>query len=63
MLAPHRGRFGTVVTLGHPVLAVPGVGVVRIEDTFLVAVEGDDLTDFPRQLICVWAEVELLRFA
>ena len=31
-----EGRSDTVVTLSHPVLAVPGVGGVRIEDTFLV---------------------------
>ena len=57
MLAPHPGRFGTVVTLGHPVLAVPGVGGVRIEDTFLVAKARAALTYFPRQLICVQAEL------
>ena len=47
-------KANMVVTLGHPVLAVPGVGGVRIEDTFLVTEEGAEaLTEFPRQLISV----------
>jgi len=39
------------LTVGHSVLSVPGVGGVRIEDTFHLSPEGPvALTDFPRAL-------------
>lgn len=40
-------REGMTLTVGHSVLSVPGVGGVRLEDTFYVSGEGaDPLTDY-----------------
>ena len=40
-------RVGMTVTVGHSVLSVPGVGGVRIEDTYLLNEDGPErLTDF-----------------
>ena len=40
-------RAGMTVTVGHSVLSVPGVGGVRIEDTYLLKEDGPErLTDF-----------------
>jgi len=44
-------RNGMTVTVGHPVLSVPGIGGVRLEDTFHVSSEGiTPLTAFPVEL-------------
>ena len=41
-------REGMTVTVGHPVLSVPGIGGVRLEDTFHIASgEAKPLTNFP----------------
>jgi len=41
-------QAGMVLTIGHAVLSVPGVGGVRVEDTFLLLPEGPvPLTTFP----------------
>jgi Xaa-Pro aminopeptidase len=45
-------RPNMVFTVGHPVLSVPKVGGVRIEDTLLVTSEGNvSLTRYPKRLI------------
>ncbi len=44
-------REGMALTVGHSVLSVPGVGGVRLEDTFQVLADGvARLTDFPTAL-------------
>jgi len=44
-------REGMTLTVGHSVLSVPGVGGVRLEDTFHLSSDGPiALTDFPREL-------------
>ena len=44
-------REGMTITAGHSVLAVPGVGGVRMEDTGRVGPAGwEPITDFPREL-------------
>jgi len=44
-------REGMTLTVGHSVLSVPGVGGVRLEDTFHVSSHGPaTLTHFPREL-------------
>ena len=46
ILPPHKSvplREGMTVTIGHPVLAVPGVGGVRHEDVYRVTPEGGQL--------------------
>ena len=41
-------RDGMTVTVGHPVLSVPGTGGVRLEDTFHISSGvAEPLTDFP----------------
>lgn len=42
---------GMTLTVGHSVLSVPGVGGVRIEDTFYITPDGPiALTTFPTEL-------------
>ena len=49
-------REGMTVTVGHPVLSVPGTGGVRLEDTFHISSGiAELLTNFP-------AELELERY-
>ncbi len=44
-------REGMTITAGHSVLAVPGIGGVRMEDTGRVGQAGwEPITDFPREL-------------
>ena len=44
-------REGMTLTAGHCVLAVPGVGGVRLEDTFRISAEGvEPLTEFPVEM-------------
>jgi Xaa-Pro aminopeptidase len=46
IIPPHRGvplREGMTVTLGHPVLAIPGFGGVRFEDVYRVTSEGGQI--------------------
>jgi len=44
-------REGMTLTVGHSVLSVPGVGGVRLEDTFYLSSDGPvALTHFPREL-------------
>ncbi len=39
------------ITVGHSILAVPGIGGVRVEDTGRVGHSGwEPITDFPREL-------------
>jgi len=46
-----RIREGMTLTVGHSVLSVPGVGGVRLEDTFHLSSGGPiALTHFPREL-------------
>jgi Xaa-Pro aminopeptidase len=43
IIPPHRNlplREGMTVTIGHPVLAIPGFGGVRLEDVYLVTADG-----------------------
>jgi Xaa-Pro aminopeptidase len=51
IIPPHRNvalREGMTVTIGHPVLAVPGVGGVRFEDVYRVTPGGGAiLVDYP----------------
>lgn len=43
-------REGMTLTVGHSVLSVPGVGGVRLEDTFHISAQGVvPLTDFPTE--------------
>jgi len=54
-IKPAEGRVavreGMVLTVGHTVLSVPGLGGVRLEDTYHVSPEGlVPLTDFPTEL-------------
>jgi Xaa-Pro aminopeptidase len=42
---------GMALTAGHSVLSVPGLGGVRIEDTFHISADGPvPLTDYPVEL-------------
>jgi Xaa-Pro dipeptidase len=42
---------GMTIAVGHPVLAVPGIGGVRLEDTSLVTAGGwQAITDYPKEL-------------
>lgn len=42
---------GMTITVGHPVLSVPGTGGVRLEDTFhITSGEANLLTEFPSEL-------------
>ena len=55
-IKPAEGRVpvreGMVLTVGHTVLSVPGVGGVRLEDTYHVSPQGlVPLTDFPTELV------------
>ncbi len=44
-------KEGMTLTAGHPVLSVPGIGGVRLEDTFSITADGPvALTDFPQEL-------------
>ena len=46
IIPPHRSvplREGMTVTIGHPVLAIPGFGGVRFEDVYRVTPEGGEL--------------------
>ena len=44
-------REGMTVTVGHPVLSVPGTGGVRLEDTFHISTGvAEPLTNFPSEL-------------
>lgn len=44
-------REGMTVTVGHPVLSVPGTGGVRLEDTFHISSGiAEPLTNFPSEL-------------
>lgn len=44
-------KEGMTITAGHPVLAVPGIGGVRLEDTGLVTAVGwQGITDYPKGL-------------
>ncbi|MCX6626656.1 MAG: M24 family metallopeptidase, partial [Candidatus Solibacter sp.] len=54
-IKPAEGRVpvreGMVLTVGHTVLSVPGLGGVRFEDTYQVSPQGlVSLTDFPTEL-------------
>jgi Xaa-Pro aminopeptidase len=43
IIPPHRNlplREGMTVTIGHPVLAIPGFGGVRFEDVYVVTTDG-----------------------
>jgi Xaa-Pro dipeptidase len=44
-------RHGMTLTVGHSVLSVPGIGGMRLEDTFYVSSDGPtSLTDLPAEL-------------
>jgi Xaa-Pro aminopeptidase len=46
IIPPHRNMpltEGMTVTIGHPVLAIPGFGGVRFEDVYRVAAAGPEL--------------------
>ena len=44
-------RQGMTLTVGHSVLSVPGIGGMRLEDTFYLSSDGlTSLTDFPAEL-------------
>ena len=44
-------REGMTITAGHPVLSVPRIGGVRLEDTFHISSGvAKPLTDFPSEL-------------
>lgn len=44
-------REGMTLTVGHSVLSVPGIGGVRLEDTFYISADGPTpLTSFPSEL-------------
>jgi Xaa-Pro aminopeptidase len=46
IIPPHKSvplREGMTVTIGHPVLAIPGYGGVRFEDVYLVTPDGGKL--------------------
>jgi Xaa-Pro dipeptidase len=46
IIPPHRNvplREGMTVTIGHPVLAIPGFGGVRFEDVYRVAPSGGEI--------------------
>jgi Xaa-Pro aminopeptidase len=51
IIPPHKGlplREGMTVTIGHPVLAIPGFGGVRFEDVYRLAGNGPQaLSDYP----------------
>lgn len=45
IIPPHKSvplREGTTVTIGHPVLAIPGFGGVRFEDVYRVTGSGGE---------------------
>jgi Xaa-Pro dipeptidase len=43
---------GMTIAVGHPVLAVPGIGGVRLEDTGLVTAGGwQAITEYPKELL------------
>lgn len=47
-------REGMTITVGHSVLAVPGIGGVRLEDTGRIGSSGwEPITEFPRELAIV----------
>jgi Xaa-Pro aminopeptidase len=55
-IKPAEGRVpvreGMVLTVGHTVLSVPGLGGVRIENTYHISPRGPvALTDFPAELV------------
>ena len=53
-------REGMTVTAGHPVLSVPGIGGVRLEDTFHISSGvAKPLTDFPLELELEKYEIEI----
>jgi Xaa-Pro dipeptidase len=42
---------GMTITVGHPILAVPGIGGVRLEDTGVVTATGwQSITEYPKDL-------------
>jgi len=42
---------GMTIAVGHPILAVPGIGGVRLEDTGLVTATGwQSITEYPKEL-------------
>jgi Xaa-Pro dipeptidase len=51
IIPPHRGlplQEGMTVTIGHPILAIPGFGGVRFEDIYRVGAAGPEiLADYP----------------
>jgi len=51
IIPPHKNvplREGMTVTIGHPVLAIPGFGGVRFEDVYRVTpVGGEVLSPYP----------------
>ncbi|RMF93283.1 MAG: aminopeptidase P family protein, partial [Nitrospinota bacterium] len=47
-----RIREGMTLTVGHSVLSIPGIGGVRLEDTFHITADGPQaLTTFPAELV------------
>lgn len=49
----HELVEGMVLTAGHSILSVPGVGGVRIEDTFYLGQSAEAITSFDSQLIVI----------
>ena len=51
IIPPHKNlplAEGMTVTIGHPVLAIPGFGGVRFEDVYRVGASGPEiLVDYP----------------
>ena len=53
IIPPHRNLLlqeGMTVTIGHPVLAIPGFGGVRFEDVYSVTTSGGEIL-WPYQIL------------